>query len=119
MQRNLKPTTAPSAAAVVARLVPGLVRLRTYQRTWLRADLVAGLSVFALLVPAGMAQGELAGLSPVAGLYTAIASMTLYALFATSRHLMVGPEATCALLVASTVGAIAPIGARLSANGLL
>jgi len=77
---------------------------RTYQLRWLRSDLLAGATMFAVLVPQGMAYGELAGVAPVAGLYTAFIAMLFYALFASSRYLMIGPESTTAILVAASVG---------------
>jgi SulP family sulfate permease len=59
--------------------------------------------MFAVLAPQGMAYGELAGVTPVAGLYTAYIAMIFYALFASSRYLMIGPESTTAILVAASV----------------
>src|SRR5690348_16932481 len=85
------------------RLLPGLRLLLHYPREWLRADILAGISVCAILVPQGMAYGQLAGVAPVAGLYTALAAMLAYALFASSRRLRVGPEAGTAILVASVI----------------
>jgi high affinity sulfate transporter 1 len=87
---------------------PGLQVLRHYQPGWLRFDIVAGLSVCAILVPQGMAYGSLAGVQPVNGLYAALAAMVAYAIFATSKHVMVGPEASTAVIAA---GIIAPLAA--------
>ncbi len=70
---------------------------------------LAGVTIFAMLVPQGMAYGELAGVAPVAGLYTAIGALVGYALFGSSRRLMIGPEASSAILVATT---LAPIAGR-------
>ena len=53
-------------------MLPGLADLAGYRRAWLRSDVLAGLAVWAILVPQGLAYGELAGLSPVTGLYTAL-----------------------------------------------
>ncbi|MGA7758266.1 MAG: SulP family inorganic anion transporter, partial [Ilumatobacteraceae bacterium] len=61
-------------------LVPGITAARTYERSWLRFDLVAGVVLAAILVPQGMAYAELAGLPPVTGLYTTIACLVGYAL---------------------------------------
>jgi sulfate permease, SulP family len=85
---------------------PGLQVLRHYQLGWLRFDLVAGLSLCAILIPQGMAYGSLAGVQPVNGLYAALAAMVAYAIFATSKHMMVGPEASTAVIAA---GIIAPL----------
>ena len=58
-------------------------------------------------MPAGLAMGELAGLSPVAGLYATMLPLVAYALFASSRHVMVGPDGTLAVLTATTVAPLA------------
>src|SRR3712207_4578961 len=99
--------TTGSDRRLIDRVLPGLATARTYRRGWLRPDLIAGLTVFAILVPQGMAYGELAGVEPVAGLYTAIAAMVAYAVFGTSRQLMVGPESGIAILVAASVAPLA------------
>ena len=75
----------------------------------LRADLVASLVVAAMFVPQAMAYGLLAGLSPVHGLYTAVAPVLVYALFGRSRFMAVGPVAITALLVAT---GLEPLGLR-------
>ena len=84
-------------------LAPGLTTLRRYRREWLRPDLVAAATVTALLIPSGLAYGELAGVSPVAGLYTGIFGMIIYALLGSSRTLIVGPESQMAILVAAAL----------------
>src|SRR5918993_1883247 len=78
-------------SAVVERWVPGLAALRTYERRWLRSDLVAGVVLAAILVPQGMAYSELAGLPPVNGLYTTVACLVGYALMGPSKILVLGP----------------------------
>jgi len=88
--------------------LPGLQLLRHYQPGWLRFDIVAGLSVCAILIPQGMAYGSLAGVQPVNGLYAAMTAMIAYAVFATSKHMMIGPEASTAVIAA---GIIAPLAA--------
>jgi sulfate permease, SulP family len=89
------------------RLLPGAANLRHYQRKWLRRDLVAGLAVWAVLVPQGLAYGELAGLSPVIGLYTAVGALLLYALVGSSRYLHAGPESSVAIVIAAYLGTLA------------
>jgi high affinity sulfate transporter 1 len=81
--------------------------LRNYGRNALRPDLIAGLTVAALAIPSGMAYAEVAGLPPVAGLYALLLPVVAYALFGSSRQLVVGPEAALALLVASIVAPLA------------
>ena len=90
-----------------ADLVPGLAQARAYQRAWLRWDVLAGVTVAAYLVPQVMAYGVLAGLGPVAGLWTCLPALTLYALFGSSRQLSIGPESTVALMTAVVVAPLA------------
>jgi SulP family sulfate permease len=94
----------------IEKAVPGLRVARTYERRWLWADLFAGLTIFAMLVPQGIAYAQLAGVAPVVGLYTAIGALVGYALFGSSQRLMLGPESTTALMVAAAVAPIAAGG---------
>jgi hypothetical protein len=64
----------------LGRYVPIVHWLPRYQRTWLRADAIAGLTLWGLVVPEGMAYAGIAGLPPQAGLYTLVASLLAYAL---------------------------------------
>ena len=91
----------------LTRLLPGARVLATYQRRWLRGDLLAGLTVAAYLVPQVMAYGSLAGLTPVAGLWAAIPAMLAYAFLGSSRQLSVGPESTTAVMTAVVIGPLA------------
>jgi high affinity sulfate transporter 1 len=90
------------------RWAPGLRVARSYQRRWLRPDLVAGLVLAAILVPQGMAYAELAGLPAVTGLYTTVACLIGYALFGPSRVLVLGPDSSISPLI---FAAIVPLGA--------
>lgn len=86
----------------LARIAPGLVSLLGYRAAWFKDDLRAGVSVAAVALPVAVAYAELAGFHPVTGLYACILPMLVYALFGTSRQLIVGPDAaTCALLAAA------------------
>ena len=83
------------------RWLPGLAALLQYQRAWLMPDMRAGLSVAAVALPVAIAYAELAGVGPLVGLYSCILPMLVYALFGTSRQLIVGPDAaTCAVIAA-------------------
>jgi high affinity sulfate transporter 1 len=94
--------------AFLARFAPGLATLLNYNRSDLPHDLIAGLSVAAVALPVGVAYAELAGFSPVVGLYSSILPLVAYAVFGTSRQLIVGPDAaTCAIVAA----AAAPLAA--------
>jgi high affinity sulfate transporter 1 len=88
-------------------LLPGLAVLAGYRRTWLRGDLVAGVTVAAYLVPQVLAYATIAGLPPVAGLWAIVPALAAYALLGTSRLLSVGPESTTALMTAAVVGPLA------------
>ena len=88
----------------LARVLPGLARLLDYQSTWLRPDLLAGVTVAAYLVPQCMAYAEVAGLAPVAGLWAILPPLFLYALMGSSPQLSVGPESTTAVMTAAAVG---------------
>ncbi len=77
--------------------------LRGYDRRWLRGDLVAGLTVWAVLVPEALAYASIAGVSPVIGLYAAPGALLFYAAFGSSRHLVTGPMSATAALSAATV----------------
>lgn len=98
--------------ARLRRLLPILEWLPAYDRAWLRGDLSAGVTVAVLVVPQGMAYAMLAGLPPVIGLYAAAVPLAVYALFATSRHLAVGPVAMVSLLVHVGASEIAPPGSE-------
>ena len=84
--------------------------LRGYRRTWLAGDVVAGLTVWAVLVPEALAYATIAGVSPVVGLYAAPAALIFYAAFGSSGHLVVGPMSATAPLSAATVGEFATQG---------
>jgi len=83
------------------------VRLRRYSRSWLRGDLLAGVTVAAYLVPQVMAYAQLAGLRPAAGLWAAVPALVIYAILGSSRSLSLGPESTTALMTAAAIGPLA------------
>ena len=89
-------------------LIPSLSWLRQYRYGWLRADLTAGLTAAAVVVPKAMAFATIAGLPVQVGLYTAIVPMLVYALLGTSRALSVSTTTTLAILVAAELGRVAP-----------
>jgi sulfate permease, SulP family len=86
-----------------------------YRRGWLRADLVAGLAVWAVLVPESLAYAVLAGVPPVVGLWAAPAALVLYAALGSSRHLVVGPMSATAALSGVVVGGLAGDPGRAAA----
>jgi SulP family sulfate permease len=90
----------------INRFLPILEWLPKYNRTWLITDILAGLTLLSLVVPEGMAYAGIADLPPQFGLYTLVASLLIYALFGSSRHLTVGATSASAALMASTVIAL-------------
>jgi high affinity sulfate transporter 1 len=105
-----KPVAAPTRgwSARLAYIAPGLPVLVHYRRSDFPHDLMAGLSVAAVALPVGVAYAQLAGFGPEVGLYASILPLVAYALFGTSRQLVIGPDAaTCALVAA----AVAPLAA--------
>lgn len=89
------------------KYIPLLSWLPSYRRAWLRVDIVAGLTIMALLVPEGMAYAELAGVPPQAAFYAAPIGLLLYAAFGTSRQLVVAVSSGVAVMSASIVGSLA------------
>ena len=87
----------------IERWVPGVRVVRTYERHWLRPDLIAGVVLAAILVPQGMAYAELAGLPAVTGLYTTIACLVGYAVFGPSRVLVLGPDSSISPLILAAI----------------
>jgi high affinity sulfate transporter 1 len=102
-------------------LVPGLRAARTYRRSWLGQDVVAGLVLTAMLVPQGMAYAELAGLPAVTGLYATLVPLLVYAVFGPSRILVLGPDSALAPIVAAAIVPVAGADAdrRVALGGLL
>ena len=87
--------------------LPGLTEARGYQRSWLRGDLIAGLTVGAYLIPQVLAYAGVAGLPPVAGLWAAAPPLIIYAILGSSRSLSMGPESSTALMTAAAIGPLA------------
>jgi len=87
--------------------MPGLGAFTRYDRSWLRSDLGAGLSVAAIALPVGIAYADLAGVPAVIGMYSAIFPLLAYALFGSSRQLMTGPDAATCIIVAASLGPLA------------
>ena len=81
--------------------------LQHYQRAWLARDVVAGLVLTSLLIPAGMGYASASGLPPITGLYATIVPLLAYALFGPSRVMVLGPDSALAALIAATVHTMA------------
>jgi sulfate permease, SulP family len=92
----------------VRRFLPILVWLPHYDRHFLRFDVIAGATVWGLLVPESIAYAGLAGLPPQAGLYTLLVTLAAYAVFGTSRHLVAAATSAAAVLLASSITGLSP-----------
>src|SRR6201996_3917231 len=98
-----KSSSAHKKISSLLRVAPGLRNLLGYQREWLRHDAVAGVSVAAVALPTAIAYAEFIGFEPVVGLYAAILPLLVYAIFGTSRHLIVNPDAATCAMVGTTL----------------
>ncbi|MEI7843497.1 MAG: SulP family inorganic anion transporter [Gallionellaceae bacterium] len=83
--------------------LPFFNMLRSYHRHWLKNDIAAGLSACIVMIPSVIAYAELVHLPPIAGLYAALAASIGYALFASSRHVIAGPDAAIGLLAGTAI----------------
>lgn len=108
-------TNASPSPKTSTRWLPGLRVLRSYQHAWLVKDLVAGLALTAILLPAGMAYAAAAGLPVLYGLYATIVPLVAYALFGPSRILVLGPDSALAGMTAAT---ILPLAAQHPAHAV-
>jgi len=91
----------------VSRWLPALGWLRTYNKIWLRGDVVAGVTLAAYLLPAGLGDASLANLPPEAGLYACLFSGLVFWLFCSSRHTAITVTSAISLLVGASLGGIA------------
>jgi len=98
--QSLERSKTPSR---ISRLIPILSWLPKYNRGWLVPDIIAGLTLWGLVVPEGMAYAGVADLPPQMGLYTLVGALLVYAIFGSSRHLSVGATSATAALIAATV----------------
>jgi sulfate permease, SulP family len=88
----------------IERAIPGIGMLRRYDRSQWRYDALAATVVAVVLIPSALAYADLAHCAPAAGIYASLAGMTAFALFTSSRHVIVGPDAAIALLVGAAIG---------------
>ena len=95
---------------LLVRAVPVSRDVPRYRVSSAGRDLVAGLTVAALALPSAMAYGQLAGLSPVNGLYTLLLPTVAYVLLGSSRRLVIGPEGATSTLVAAALLPLAAAG---------
>jgi high affinity sulfate transporter 1 len=113
-----------NAASSIDRWLPAFHWLRTYDRGWLRDDVVAGISLAAYLLPSSIGDASLAGLPPESGLYACLFSGLVFWLFCSSRHTAITVTSAISLLLGSTLGGLADgdvarFGALASGTALL
>ena len=101
---SIPPRPATGRTWPVLSWVPG------YQRGWLPLDVIAGLTVCAILVPEGMAYAELAGMPPETAFYAAPIALLAYAILGSSRQLVVAVSSAIAIMSAATISGLAPAG---------
>jgi SulP family sulfate permease len=85
-------------ASAARRLLPVLDWMPAYRRDWLLPDVFAGVALWAVMVPEGMAYAGIVGVPPVMGLYTITPALLAYAALGTSRQLVVGPDTATGLI---------------------
>jgi len=100
---RLEHYSALATGGGLARWLPGLRTLRSYDVAWLRNDLVAGLVLTTMLVPVGIAYAEASGVPGIYGLYATIVPLLAYALFGPSRILVLGPDSSLAAVILAVV----------------
>jgi high affinity sulfate transporter 1 len=98
------------------RFVPIVGWIRSYDRRWLRGDLIAGIAVAALIIPKNLGYAGIAGIPVQNGLYAAAAGAILYAVFGTSRQISTGPSSGLAAVAASAVLAAGVTGTHDAAS---
>ena len=115
-KRGQSPFRPAAERDLLQRAVPVAGDLPEYRPQTARRDVLAGVTVAALALPAAMAYAEVAGLSPVHGLYALLLPAVVYALLGSSRQLIVGPEGTLAVLVGAAVLPLAAAGSEHAAT---
>ena len=106
MSAIAEPISKPNSKSL-ARFLPILAWLPAYKVAWLPTDLIAGLTVVALLIPEGMAYAQIAGVPPEAAFYAAPIGLLMFAIFGTSRQLVVAVSSAIAAMSFAIVSEIA------------
>ena len=115
-RRGRSPFRARAQDPLHERVVPVSAQIPEYRPNTARRDLLAGLTVAALALPSAMAYAEVAGLSPVYGLYALLLPAVLYTFLGSSRQLIVGPEGSISALVGAAVLPLAAAGSSEAAE---
>ena len=105
---NFEDPVMPTRAPLLLRIAPGLKAMRRYRfREDFRHDAIAGVCVASVAVPVSIAYAQLAGFRPEVGLYSSILPLVAYAIFGSSRHLIINPDAAVCAMVAASVAPLA------------
>jgi len=115
-QLGASPFQPKRKPSLLKRAVPVTEQLPGYGGRYAQRDVLAGITVAALALPSSMAYAELAGLSPVNGLYALLLPGVIYVLLGSSRQLVIGPEGSIAALVAAAVLPLAAGGSSEAAE---
>ena len=124
--RIARPASKSTQTGLI-RWVPALQILRSYDPSWLRHDIVAGLVLTTMLVPVGIAYAQASGLPGINGLYATIVPLLAYAVFGPSRILVLGPDSALAAVILAVVlplsagdpqNAVTPGGAMAIVSGM-
>jgi high affinity sulfate transporter 1 len=100
-----------SLSARIRTVFPIVDQVKRYRSAWLPSDLTAGLAIAAVALPIGVAYPSIAGLPPVVGLYASILPLVGYAIFGSSRQLIVGPDAATLSILAAALSQV-PTGSE-------
>ena len=101
--QDASPFQSTEPEPLLTRAIPVAAQLPKYRPPTARRDLLAGVTVAALALPSAMAYAEVAGVSPVNGLYALLLPTLAYVLLGSSRLLIIGPEGSVSTLVAAAV----------------
>ena len=96
----------------IRKIIPILEWLPNYEKSFLKGDLIAGITVGIILIPQGIAYALIAGLPPIYGLYCALVPQVIYAIFGSARQVAIGPVAMDSLIVATGVSTLALAGSE-------
>src|SRR6516164_6429091 len=99
-----------SLSAWAKAVFPIVAQLESYRSDLLKGDITAGLAIAAVALPIGVAYPAIAGLPPVVGLYASILPLVGYAVFGSSRQLVVGPDAATLAILAASLSQISMTG---------
>ena len=98
-----------TVSAYLRRRIPIFTGLPAYHRKLLRPDLIAGMVLAALAVPQALGYAAIAGVPVQVGLYAVPVALVAYAIFGSSRQLVLGPVSTVSVMSGSLVAAQKPV----------